>query len=49
MAIIKRGCPTPIPIWTNISDDGHDGDDHYRVVLWIGKAKTLKVLKEYTS
>ena len=28
-----------------LSDDGLDGDDHYRVQLWLGHAAPVKILK----
>jgi len=32
-----------------LSDDGLDGDDHYRVELWKGHARPLKVLKQHPA
>ncbi|WP_100368794.1 hypothetical protein [Yoonia maricola] len=47
---LESGCYEARVLYANldkVSDDGLDGDDHYRVELWKGHAIPLKVLKQH--
>jgi len=30
-----------------LSEDGLDGDDHYRISLWLAPAKEMQIIKQY--
>ncbi|WP_299623225.1 hypothetical protein [uncultured Tateyamaria sp.] len=49
---LERGCYAVRVLQANLatlSEDGLDGEDHYRVELWKGHNTLLKVLKQYSE
>jgi len=47
---LDSGCYDVRVLYANLdklSDDGLDGDDHYRIELWKGHSTQLKVLKQH--
>ncbi|WP_299081918.1 hypothetical protein [uncultured Ruegeria sp.] len=47
---IESGCYEVRVLYANLdklSDDGLDGNDHYRVELWKGHSRKLKVVKQH--